>query len=338
MIIILVIISGTIFFISGGINILKVSHNSNNKTQLTIGITFSDGKNDTVQKTLDVNSSSFEGEFIIDVSSNQDTTFDVLLLNNFKLVNYSINGGNKQDKHELFFPKTSNNSYIRTSIHITTDEIVEGLNDCELILLRNNNSLEEMSQQNSYCKRFTFIKSTKNNKNTLYSSNILTIDESLGYYFFLLEKPYDKNIKNIWDYNNVIRKIEDVKIGEEKTLTIYVDIKESIKGSPFYDKYLKDENSGIKQSFAIFTFLDGDLYPLNYSGLNEKYYELYQIDLGKSAIISPKITLNSEGTHLLNVFIVSYPFTDPTEYLGTYKMSAWSNVITSYEIPIAVSN
>jgi len=319
----------------------SISTSNYEKTELSVGIQMVDQDNKPILRAIKIRDNKFKETFLVNASSNKDTYFDVMLINNFKQMNFSINGGKEARIQQLFIPKTSKGNYFNTGLEISIDNIDNGLNDSELIFLKkipDPSILKMFPSRNTYTTRFAFYNDDSNKDiKHLYLSDYQKIEGDLPHDILLFNRSINKISENQSEYNNVISSIEDIKVNKNTKLNIYINLKESISGSPFFDDYLKDEKFNIKQPFAIIALLDGELYPLHYSGLNEENFKLYEVELGKSIMVSPEIKIYKKGIHCLNLLVIPYPYSDPERFFGSYKMSSWSNIISSYVIPITVS-
>ncbi|MDA8212221.1 MAG: hypothetical protein M0021_10135 [Clostridia bacterium] len=99
------------------------------KVQLSLGVQMVDQNNKRILKAVKIHNNKFEGNFLITAASNQDTYFDLILINNYKQIEFSLNGTKAQKKHQIFIPKTTEKNYLNSRITITTDNVEGGLND-----------------------------------------------------------------------------------------------------------------------------------------------------------------------------------------------------------------
>ena len=159
----------------------------------------------------------------------------------------------------------------------------------------------------------------------------------LDHNIFVFEEPFTEITSNHYEHHKILSFIDKLKVGEKVKLHTCINIKESIEDSPFFDKYLVDEKLNVKQSFAIFALIDGALQPLYYTNTVEETAKIYEVELGKSILISPELKLTKKGIQSLTLLVLCYPYSDPEQLLGSYKITNWSTNIISNEIAINVT-
>lgn len=312
-----------------------------NKVELTLRVKMLDNNDKPVLTRVKNYGNKFTGNFLITAASNQDTYFDVILINNYKQTNFSINGNKEQKKHKIFIPKTKVNNFIDSKIQISTSNINVGLNDSALILLRNtkdSNSLKRNPIVNTFVSRFAFYNETnKQDLDIAFSSDYKIIKGELNHHMFVFKKLFNEIRSNHYETYPVLSMVNNLKIGEKLQLHTCINIKESIEGSPFFNEYLLDEKLHLKQPIAFFALLDGELQPLYYQDSIAETVKFYEVELGKTILISPKLKLDNKGVHNLNIIALCYPYSNVETFLGSYKATNWSTAIVTDEIPINVT-
>lgn len=313
-----------------------------NKMELTLSVKMLDNNNKPVLTAVKNNSGIFTGNFLITAASNKDTYFDVILINNYKQINFSINGNKEQKKHKIFIPKTTGKNFINSKIQISTSHNEVGVNDSALILLRNtkdSNSLKRTPLLNTFVTRFVFYNGTKKKDlDIAFSSDYKIIKGELDHHMFVFEKPFNEIKSNHYETYPVLSMVENLKVGQKLQLHTCINIKESIEGSPFFNEYLHDEKLHLKQPMAFFALLDGELQPLYYQDSIAEPVKFFEVELGKTILISPKLKLDKKGVHNLNIIALCYPYFDVETFLGSYKATNWSTAIVTDEIPINVTD
>lgn len=302
------------------------------KSKLALGVEMVDNNNKPILHAVNFYNNKFKGNFMIRAAANQDTLFDVILINNFKQVDFSINGSKEQKKHSLLIPKANDGNYYSTLFKISFDNIQGGLNDSVLILIRKmaEKELDVVPKRRTFATRFAFYNESIVEKlNPTYTSDYQVVKGELAHNILLFEKPFKEIAGNHYENFKTISTIDKIKVGDIIKLYACINIKKSTEGSPFFDDYLKDEKHNVRQTYAIIALLDGELYPTSWENSEDKIVKFYDVELGKTILVSPELTVTESGVHDFSLLVLCYPFADPETLLSSYKMSNWSTIIYS---------
>lgn len=339
---ILITVLVLVTLVTGGLmQMQKLKPTSSTKYNLSISVQLIDRKNKPILNSLKTENNNFKGDFLIRAATNQDTHFDVVLIKNFKQVAFSIDNASFQIKHSLFIPKTEGKTYYSKKIKIEINDIDPGINDCTLVLLRKEPQSEVVFKKRNTRRAFATRFSIHNESliaqipQIICSQAYQVVKGEIPHSIFVFERPFKEITNNHFANYELLSLVDNLKVGEEVTLHACFSTKKSIENSPFFERYLKDEKEKIKQQVAVVALLDGELYPLNYSS-KEKLVSFFKVELGQTIMVSPRLKINEKGLHRLNLLVLSYPYSNPEQLIGTYKMTNWSTIIISNEILVNV--
>jgi hypothetical protein len=271
-----------------------------------------------------INENTFNGDFIISSRSNVDVEYQIILLNNYKQVNFEINKNKSETSQTIFIPQ-SEKEFLDTKINITAS-LEDGINDFLLVFIEKSKNQSSSKNNLVFSKRFTATNNSMNqDKYSINSSDEIEIINSI----FNLSIALNTELRvdtNEYIPNKQIA-IPNNKNGLTK-IPIAINLQNSIYGSPFYDQYLEDAKKNKEQIITIIAISDGRLIPLYYSNGNKDYKLFYNVKLGETVLISPLLNKSDlDNNQNIYFFVLTYPYESLDNLLGTYKATNWSTVL-----------
>lgn len=270
------------------------------------------------------NDNTFTGFLTLNVGSNQDLTYEVILLNNYKQINFAINDSIVNKTQTIIIPKTKND-FFNTKVKITT-KLTDGLNNYLMIFIDKSQNSTSSNKVFNFYKRFTAINTGEINKNVInYSKDY----EEINYNF---KREIAVNAKIDYETKMIIPTYTlniDKSNNKLKEIPIAINVKSSILDSPFYNEYVNDEKLNKEQSIAVLAISNGQLLPLYYESTKKENVKFYNVKLGKTIIIYPQIDIsNLNNNQDITFLVIPYPLEKLENLLKTYKATNWSTIIS----------
>lgn len=300
-----------------GFGLLIKSKDRSVDEYINLQILLLDTADEVIIKTikLDESSTKFENDITIALDTNIETNYDVVLLNNYNQINFSINDLEYNEVHKIKLTKTD--GMVRNKFKLRFEELNKGLNDCILVLDRKDFDSNFIDNK-VYTVRFTVqvgnndkvvgtgnfiepiikdedVENKLNNK--VFNESILLLDNNLN--------NFDLRHNNSNNYKYLIFNYES-----------------ELMQSPFKDEYLKDKSQNTEIRIIIFALSDNKLVSIseeNTINVLSKLKSTYLVDLKEKKIV--------DGEHSTRFFAVAYPFESQDNKLKSYKMSIWENIL-----------
>ncbi len=171
-----------------------------------------DDNNEIIRQALDVDD-SFEQNLFFKISTNEDLYFDMVLINNFEQIEFQIDDLDYNKIQKIKIGKTDDDEIISKTVKLRFKDISKGVNDCYLILIRNN-------VDNLYHKNCISIRFSLNNSNTIIDEipnpsylNYTAIEGNINDDMLIFKNKLD--IISNENFNDLGIQDNNVKIGEE---------------------------------------------------------------------------------------------------------------------------
>lgn len=314
------------------------------KTRIAFGSYLIDKSGQRLLEPIALAGSCYKGEFVAGGYFDKDITFNIILLNNYRQIAFSIDGSEKSKNQKLFINKNTDNKYKFYKHTIEADNVTDSLNDMILVFTQQYDEKEldtfikdKKVHKSTYLVRFNLVKDTQNN-------NIYNIDFSKDYKVLKNSRNalfdmfiYDKEFDGFSEAQPTYDILKSLKINYNQiTLPISINTGTAIEGSASYNEYLEDQRLDKSETLAVFCLLNGNLEPAIYNREKgeKELVHFYHKKFKDVIMINPYIEINKSGINTFSAITVCYPMSNEYIATDTYHFAKWSAGIASNEVLI----
>lgn len=338
--IILAIIVLIAFQVYNGFNKPIVISENKEDRKTAFGSYILDSNNERLLHSIKLKDPIYDGKLAVGGYFQKETCFYVTLLNNFKQVQFSIDGSSKSKVHEINFIKNENMSFVFYKHSINIDNLEKGLNDLLLVFTQkyDDNDLDyftniEGTHRATYLTRFSILCGEDKIQHTEAVYDIA--QKTLGNINFALQDIfiYDMEFNKFERTNCPYNTLNYIHTkGSLINFPLSVNTRTQVEGTSYYNKYLEDEKMNKSEQIAVFSLLDGQLVPAYYNKNQRQSVAFYEKKLKDVIMLNPKINITRKGLNRISIIEIGYPFTNIDSLSGTYKLTKWYSGSISNEV------
>lgn len=246
--------------------------------------------------------------------------FDVILLCNYEIMPFSLNGSDKQTIHQIQIPNTDN-EILATKWKILFENNNYHENDCFLILKQTNIQYAQGSFDFISSNRFYIVNDRAYNQvePPVIESHSIQPNGQLGLTSSLLNS---KEIGHLSDTDLKHDYVFDIIEPSEVSIPLYFNMSKDVDTKRFPD--FNDIGIDSTYEIGVFGISNNQMVHFN-NGQTLLSYDAY---MKKPNVIFPTLSLSEDDTEM-SFFIVNYPFKSQQSINHPHEMVFWSTVMNT---------